>query len=133
MSQEGWSCAVCPSRDETQEVSEKVAKPSLSMRNTNAIAEFRVPRLPTSPGNERTSTTFSRDLPRLRSLLVVVVRRIHRRHLIPAARSFVAARGAGTGVHALRADPDFALWIHLQIHVPARMCRRATLRADDDI
>src|SRR5262249_37440094 len=67
------------------------------------------------------------------SLLIVVVRRIHRRHLLPAACSFVAARSPCAGAHALRADPDLALRLRLQIHVPARMHRSAAPRTNDNV
>ena len=60
-------------------------------------------------------------------------RRIHRRHLLLTARSFIAARRTCAGAHPLRTNSDLVLRIRLQIHVPARMRRRATLRANDEV
>jgi hypothetical protein len=56
-----------------------------------------------------------------------------RRHLPLAVRSFVTTRRGCAGAHAFSAQSNFALRIRLQIHVPSRMRRRVTLRADDDV
>src|SRR5262245_4924557 len=82
-------------------------------------------------GNAKRLENDNPDRPRISSLLAVGY--IARPHPGPAARSFVAVRGACAGAHALRTHSDLALHIGLQIHVPARMRGRAALRADDDV